>query len=539
MQCGAWCSAQFTYDELRLLDPAQREQRAADSESWPALTYNTVKLDITGPDQANLSIVDLPDPIRTPSCNLAEEANPALDRVLGVVTKVDYIVGRDKQASPWGKVLSGTNPNFTMRPKHGWHPARLIAQDEYEAGRTRDTHMQAQAKLFAEQGWTTHAERCRMVFGWEALSGTIYNLFGEMVNEFEPVLRVEITRREVQVGNELFALPPEVDNPVEWLHAAIGQLHKAVDDKISKHKDGTQALYEPQLRLSDALRATVPEFMPFKRDDKSDKAANYVPPASPLWPKSDNRVYYDDVEAVLDQYQNVRIGTHSLLDAHVHLLRGPQDAWRPAVTAYVDGLLCAARGIVEGRIASLGSSERLERDLIRIVAQEMDPLRAAWSAIARERLRDEAQPPAFVELERYRPDMLKEYDFCAVVKHFADTYAAVNGAQARKDSREFQVLTLGAQMVYHLVVSSRRLSDGLGAKLAGEVRAFLLSLPSVLRAGLGLNGVSASVGKRVRRWAEPEREVGRKRARLNEEEEQLGKIRLLLDGDCHSDEEED
>lgn len=166
-------------------------------------------------------------------------------------------------------------------------------------------------------------------------------------------------------------------------------------------------------------------------------------------------------------------------------------------------------------------------DPSRIVARAMAPLRAEWSLIARERLRDEAQPPAFVEVERYRPDMLGEYDFRNVVKHFAEKYGEIGGVQARRESKEFQVLTLGAQTVYHLLVSSRRLSDGLGAKLAGEVRAFLLSVPSVLRAGLGLNDVSAKVGKRVRSWAEPEPEVGRKRARLGEEEEQLRKIRCV------------
>lgn len=63
------------------------------------------------------------------------------------------------------------------------------------------------------------------------------------------------------------------------------------------------------------------------------------------------------------RFQNVRVGTHSLLDAHVCLLRGRQDAWRAAVAAYVDGLLSAARDIVEGRLGSMGLSERLARDL--------------------------------------------------------------------------------------------------------------------------------------------------------------------------------
>lgn len=101
--------------------------------------------------------------------------------MLGVVTKVDYI--HNKQNSAWGKVLSGTNPNFTMKPKHGWHPARMITAGEYEEGCTREEFMRTQAELFAHPGWVAHAERCRMAFGWDALSGKIYSLFGEMVKE--------------------------------------------------------------------------------------------------------------------------------------------------------------------------------------------------------------------------------------------------------------------------------------------------------------------------------------------------------------------
>lgn len=106
----------------------------------------------------------------------------------------------------------------------------------------------------------------------------------------------------MQVDEQLAALPPEVDNPVEWLHTTIGALHKAVEDKMSKCKDGTSALYEPQKRLGDELRASVPEFVPFTRGADEEKVSAYTGPKCPLWPSSnDNRIYYDDVEAMLDQ----------------------------------------------------------------------------------------------------------------------------------------------------------------------------------------------------------------------------------------------
>ncbi|KAL1412934.1 hypothetical protein Q8F55_000683 [Vanrija albida] len=532
-------------DAVRTYDELQRqgeEERTADKD-WPMLTHNVVKLDISGPDQANLSIVDLPgivsgdhaelsraDQFITPACEVATAANPDLGRILGVVTKADLIPGRDKQDAAWGKVLSGSNPNFPLRPPHGWHPARLVGQDEYEEDVGRAEFMRRQADLFAEDRWAKHAERCGAAFGWAALSGKIYAEFAAQVAKFEPVLRAEIARREAVVAADLAALPPAVGDPVEWLHGTIGSVAAALEDKMTKSAEGTRALYAPQAALSEALAAAVPEFVPF---DKGDELGEYERPAG--WPASVHRIYYDDVAAALDEYRNVRVGTTFVQDAQAALVREWQGGWGEVARGAADAMWAAAWDLLDKCIRETVEQKRLQKHMLGVAQAQLRPRRAAAAALADARVADEHAPAHLVEHDRYQPATFAAYAFPAAVEHLrAARQAPAEGGSEADAARELEVVSLGASVVYHLRVGSRRLADGLGAALAREVRAFLLSVPSVLRAGLGLNELSERAGKRVRGWAE-QRDVARKRARLADDAERLGQLSALLPDDDFSD----
>ncbi|KAA1470485.1 hypothetical protein DENSPDRAFT_923392 [Dentipellis sp. KUC8613] len=269
-----------------------------------SFSRNTICLQISGADVADLSFVDLPgiiqsvatggNPedvelirelaisyIRKPSCiilltvacetdlenqaayGLASQYDPTHARTVGVLTKPDRIEPGNEQN--WLPVIRGERSEAIA-----WFCVKNPTTEMLNAGITWDAARAHEAAFFAQtMPWAALGAAHRRRLGTGKLTARLSDVLAELIARRLPELRRELEQLLARTQSELDALPPPPSHePVGELMQLVGAFARGVE----KHVVGTpeeegllQALRPMQRAFFEAVRGTAPQFAPWER----------------------------------------------------------------------------------------------------------------------------------------------------------------------------------------------------------------------------------------------------------------------------------
>ncbi|TFY58340.1 hypothetical protein EVG20_g8188 [Dentipellis fragilis] len=269
-----------------------------------SFSKNTICLQISGADVADLSFVDLPgiiqsvatggNPedvelirelaisyIRKPSCiilltvacetdlenqaayGLASQYDPSHARTVGVLTKPDRIEPGNEQN--WLPVIRGERSESIY-----WFCVKNPTTEMLNAGITWEAARAHEAAFFAqEMPWAGLGAVHKRRLGTDKLTARLSEMLAELIAKRLPELRKELEHLLALTQRELDVLPPSPSHePIGELMRLVGAFTRGVE----KHVVGTpvaegllQALRPMQQEFFEAIRSTVPEFAPWER----------------------------------------------------------------------------------------------------------------------------------------------------------------------------------------------------------------------------------------------------------------------------------
>ncbi|KIM36796.1 hypothetical protein M413DRAFT_13760 [Hebeloma cylindrosporum] len=289
------------------------EGRLVAAENGPQTTFtmNCVSLRISGPDVVDLSFCDLPgliasvadggndgdialvqnmvsSYIQKPSCiillvvacetdfenqgahRLAKKFDPEGKRTLGVLTKPDRIPKGEE--SSWFSFIRNEKEPL----KNGWF---CVKQPDSEALKAKITWSKArenEINFFASQLWTELELEYQRRLGTENLVKKLSVILSDLIAKRLPEIRKEVERKSAQLKLQLAGFPPE---PSSDPRSDILRLLHEFSSDIGRHTWGVpddpdscfgglgliQAIRLTQEKFRKAIRATAPNFQPFKR----------------------------------------------------------------------------------------------------------------------------------------------------------------------------------------------------------------------------------------------------------------------------------
>ncbi|KDQ21433.1 hypothetical protein BOTBODRAFT_98847 [Botryobasidium botryosum FD-172 SS1] len=272
---------------------------------------NVVCLDISGPEQTDLSFVDLPGIIQNDepdivrlvedlvvtnikgnclilvalpmtddienqkAARLAKQEDQTGRRTIGVLTKPDYLTsGSTKRRQDWLDVIEGR----VHRLKHGYFVTRQPDDDERAQGITSERARQVESEFFDTHApWNMSMEPGR--FGTRNLTATLSKLLTEIIDESLPALRSEVHSSLEKCRTALEQLPRPVDDPstevlnmITWFSSELKE-HANGLPGCEKMVQTNRATYH-DFKVS--VRRTVPRFYPFK-DKKNGQGRSFDP----------------------------------------------------------------------------------------------------------------------------------------------------------------------------------------------------------------------------------------------------------------------
>ncbi|GMK57407.1 hypothetical protein CspeluHIS016_0402410 [Cutaneotrichosporon spelunceum] len=517
----------------------------------PTLSENIVQLVVSGPQQPDLSIVDLPGmalhsgvyaDVRardgrgrghprnlantylkkpeslillclpaggrdlttdTPEVQLVLNHDAELKRCMTdipvIVTKPDFI--GDPTESAWGYLIVGHNKSFPLSPVHGVHPVRCRTGVEYHRGISGQEVIARGDSLFSEKPWRELAAKARRKFGWVETSRRLSVEYKKLVKNNVPELRRRIQRSTARVIADQTELPPAVACPVDDLHTIIERIAEVLKEHLTIRGDVTQSFLDLQVAFERELLASVASFVPVLKAD------------APPIPEGDR-----GARAALTREIVARCGER----CHKY-----NQAYWAAMNTLVGNLVAEE---CQGLEAAAGIVCDALRDL-------SVPLQDEITAFINGRIAAEQAPHEQVDTNDEVPRaetarVLEQY-----VELFNDAYPAdqprdLAGAQATHahfpppDTPPNQ----WNEKYWHLQESIKRLKGTVGRELPVYViTKFLPRVTTTLRGALHLNNVQEAIRKRAHTLCEPDDEVVANREAFKKRRTALEELQSVLD----------
>ncbi|KDR69881.1 hypothetical protein GALMADRAFT_128490 [Galerina marginata CBS 339.88] len=314
------------YDKTEVEDRIRRAQKAILNPGKPAkhfldgdeddeeyeselsFSHNCVSLQISGPDVANLSFVDLPGLIasvsssskgsgdditlvenlvkayiKKPNCiilltvacetdfenqgahRLTKNFDPDGKRTIGVLTKPDRIPTGEE--SNWLPFIRGEKEPL----ENGWFSVKQPSSNDLKSKMTWDQARQKENEFF-----TSNPPWCELDAGYQKYLRTpnlvdrLSSILSDLISKRLPQIYEELEGNIANTRKLIATLPrPPSDNPQSEIATL---LHGFVND-LAKHVEGVpdsdgllQAIRPAQEVFRRAIRVTAPNFRPFERE---------------------------------------------------------------------------------------------------------------------------------------------------------------------------------------------------------------------------------------------------------------------------------
>ncbi|BEJ17136.1 hypothetical protein CspHIS471_0605370 [Cutaneotrichosporon sp. HIS471] len=512
----------------------------------PKLCENIVQLVVSGPDQPDLSIVDLPGLVtgegegisrnlantyvKKPEslvllCLAAGGRDPATD-----TTEVRIVLNHDKDLkrcmnnigdpteSAWGDIIVGTDGSFALSPAHGVHPVRCRTADEYRQGISGQEVIARGDALFAQEPWRELAAQAGRKFGWVETSRLLSCAYKKLVKNNVPKLRLRIQESTTQVSVEEAALPPAVDHPVDDLHTTIERIAKALEEQTTEDGYVTQLFLDLQVEFERELVNSVASFIPVLEKDS---------PPIPEGEVGGRPIYLDEFQKLFAKHRNARSSV-VLHAARAALIRGVVSRWGSRCHTYNKAYWAALDTLIENVVAEeCEDREEIATIVCHALHNLSLPLQEDITKFIDGRVGAEQSRREHVDTHDATPkdELVRVYD--QYLQQFLAAYPAqepqvldrlqVDGAyfpppnmppNQWNERYVTTVIHFMAVVQWHLQKSIERIANTVGRELPVVVmNKFHPRVTATLREALRLNIVRDDVRKRVISLCEPDEEI--------------------------------
>lgn len=310
-----------------------------DDGSAPEVSFSTnyISLQITGPEVADLSFVDLPGLIASvstrggndrdiamvkslvtsyiskPSCvilltvacetdfenqgahHLTKEYDPAGKRTIGVLTKPDRIPRGDEES--WLPLIR--NEQETL--ENNWYCVKQPSSQDLKQGMTWAQARARENEFFASTApWSTLDPMYQKYLRTTNLVDRLSTILSDLIAKRLPQIQIELenTIMKTRAGLQALPKPPSSDPSSEiaaLLHEFVGALHALLEGVPSA--DGLlQTIRPAQERFRREIQRTAPDFRPFERD--REFAPGRFPAPSFLDNEDGDETEDDDIEVL-------------------------------------------------------------------------------------------------------------------------------------------------------------------------------------------------------------------------------------------------
>ncbi|KAA1470484.1 P-loop containing nucleoside triphosphate hydrolase protein [Dentipellis sp. KUC8613] len=363
---------------------------------------NLVSLEIRGPTVEDLSFVDLPGIIRNvgsngdsadikriedlvvsyiskPSCiillvvacetdfanqdgfNLAKEYDPEGKRTVGVLTKVDRIDPGDRDR--WLERLRGVVDPLA----HGWFSTKQPDATGLQLNTSWQDAQTQEERFFAkEDPWYSLPREHRDRLGTRNLTRKLSRVLSDLIRQRLPDLKNEVNNLLESTRLEINTLPQHVSGDVVWQVVKLIQSFAVeVQRQLSRSGDNDtilQKILSEKRRFRQAIRATAPDFRPWKSDADVKEGLNLVPsfldegddPGSPSASTAVARLSARSQAAAQDRSKAIFADTvHNLAEEHSSrellsayppevsdfFIRRVTDGWEGPAKEFVDNVV--------------------------------------------------------------------------------------------------------------------------------------------------------------------------------------------------------
>ncbi|KAJ6564726.1 P-loop containing nucleoside triphosphate hydrolase protein [Mycena capillaripes] len=323
------------FDKSEVEDRIRRAQRAILNPSKPARTFledddedaaevsfstNYISLQISGPELADLSFVDLPGLIASvssrgnerdiamveslvtayiskPSCvilltvacetdfenqgahHLTKKYDPEGKRTIGVLTKPDRIPRGDEES--WLPLIR----NEQEALENNWYCVKQPSSQDLKQGITWEEARARENDFFTiTSPWSELDPMYQKYLRTSNLVDRLSSILSDLISKRLPQIQIELENTIQRTRAGLLQLPkPPSSDPVGevagLLHLFIGELEKLLDGV--PRKDGLLQIIRPaQERFRREIRHTAPDFRPFGQPVDGHLGESFPEPAS-------------------------------------------------------------------------------------------------------------------------------------------------------------------------------------------------------------------------------------------------------------------
>ncbi|KAI0743151.1 P-loop containing nucleoside triphosphate hydrolase protein [Daedaleopsis nitida] len=352
---------------------------------------NIVCIELTGPDLADLSFVDLPGIVQNAeaevvqlvedlvksyihgnslilvtlpmsddienqkAARLAKEADPKGLRTIGVMTKPDTLTaGSTKARNMWLEVLEGRRHPLL----HGYFCTRQPDDDERSRGISAAAAREAELKFFqSTTPWATSGHQHR--FGTTNLVQNISKLLTNIIREALPGLLEQVAAQLESCNSQLVKLPPPVTiEAAAFVFNLVSDFCNDLTQRVRGSPAHTE-LVQSTRRMYDGFKTTIrssaPPFVPYKdaahapkditeyiRVDSNDRKARGKTYTGQV-------VYLDDVRAHIRACMTRELPGNVPYAAKLALFQAFQHSWEQSAL----GCFVEVQDVFKERIAVL------------------------------------------------------------------------------------------------------------------------------------------------------------------------------------------
>ncbi|KAJ7036791.1 P-loop containing nucleoside triphosphate hydrolase protein [Mycena alexandri] len=308
--------------QLAILNPSKPRRTfledGEDESTEVSFSTNYISLQISGPEIADLSFVDLPGLIASvssrggnerdiamveslvssyickPSCvilltiacetdfenqgahNLAKKHDPEGKRTIGVLTKPDRIPRGDEES--WLPLIR--NEQETL--KNNWYCVKQPSSQDLKQGMTWEEARAREHEFFSlTPPWSELDPMYQKYLRTSNLVDRLSSILSELISKRLPQIQIELENTIQKTRSALHQLPkPPSSDPVGevagLLHVFIGELDRALEGV--PHNEGLLQVIRPaQERFRREIRRTAPDFRPFQQS-KSTMSESFADP---------------------------------------------------------------------------------------------------------------------------------------------------------------------------------------------------------------------------------------------------------------------
>ncbi|KAH9937926.1 P-loop containing nucleoside triphosphate hydrolase protein [Epithele typhae] len=269
-----------------------------------AFSRNIVCVELSGPELADLSFVDLPGIVQNAekelvtlvedlvksyisgnslilvtlpmsddienqkAARLAKEADPSGERTIGVMTKPDTLsAGSTKARDLWLEVLEGRRHPL----RHGYYCTRQPDDDERARGVSGIAARDAELAFFrSTPPWATSSHQRR--FGTTHLVQNVSKLLTQIIRKALPTIREQVALNLAGCTSHLDRLPePITDDPASFVYKIVTDFCIELNEMVRgspENAELVQASRRAFCEFKAAIHDSAPPFVPYENAHK-------------------------------------------------------------------------------------------------------------------------------------------------------------------------------------------------------------------------------------------------------------------------------